>query len=474
MSSNTNEISAQFKLEELSNNFVCALQNQLEGAAHKSISTLPDELTGDWFNFSCKIKQDSLKFSYQSPSGEPDIDALVQALIDAGAQKISIRTTHSQSGETSTFKFDIHKLEHILDSNGRLDVTKFQELPKRESLKLIETALAVQHLPLLTQLFTGLFDINQAINKYDWPPLLIAADKGKTATVRHLLKLGADVNATDGGKQSVGLTALVLASGACALDTVKCLLEHGADPDMTTLQYSDQTGALHEPLMNLCESTDCDRQARLPVLKKADKTLRVMRYLISQGAQPQPSRFATYVIKTLVHYDLKELLEFSIQHQLFDFAKIDASDLRSYLRNARTVSMASYLVTHIKPLNILPEKALHNFPDSLVASMSEAIRDQDEERAAAMEYLLRLIASLSSPPRLQDTRAIFTVCRGGCDTGPFLNNSRVLQLLLELGVSACPEPDHEGKTPLDHARARKLSSLVEILEKNQDTTLSLT
>src|SRR5688572_28701411 len=61
------------------------------------------------------------------------------------------------------------------------------------------------------------------------PPLLRAAEAGRTDEVRRLLEGGADVN--EKFPELGGLTPLMLAAMRGHLDTVKLLLKAGADPN---------------------------------------------------------------------------------------------------------------------------------------------------------------------------------------------------------------------------------------------------
>ena len=76
-------------------------------------------------------------------------------------------------------------------------------------------------------------------------PLLLAARKGNSETVRLLLAHGANVNAQD---YYLAWTPLILASALGHKKVVKLLLEHGADIDikdqngMTALKYAVKNG----------------------------------------------------------------------------------------------------------------------------------------------------------------------------------------------------------------------------------------
>ena len=72
------------------------------------------------------------------------------------------------------------------------------------------------------------FDLEREINKEGWRPLMFAAAEGRLQTVRLLLELGANVNATN----DLGRTALMFASIYGYEEIAAVLLDVGADPNI--------------------------------------------------------------------------------------------------------------------------------------------------------------------------------------------------------------------------------------------------
>jgi len=81
-------------------------------------------------------------------------------------------------------------------------------------------------------------------NIADWTPLDGAASVGATEVAAQLIAAGADVNAAGPAGSTSGATPLLRAVGNEHSDTVKLLLEHGANPDTAYV-----TGAGSTPLM---------------------------------------------------------------------------------------------------------------------------------------------------------------------------------------------------------------------------------
>lgn len=93
------------------------------------------------------------------------------------------------------------------------------------------------------------------INEFGRIPLIAAAEKGDTDTVRLMLKNGAAINKTAGGMGMFGATALMMAAKNGHMDTVAFMLQNGADATLIdelgrdAASYARQSG--HTEIISL-------------------------------------------------------------------------------------------------------------------------------------------------------------------------------------------------------------------------------
>ncbi len=137
-------------------------------------------------------------------------------------------------------------------------------------------------------------------------PLDVAALMGATEVASQLISAGADVNAAGPANTTGGATPLLLATGNDHTDTVKLLLEHGANPDAA---YT--TGAGSTPLMLAANSgnseiarlllehgarTDLgDNEHKTALYRAVDRgNVKVVQLLLAHGANPNERTSQNY------------------------------------------------------------------------------------------------------------------------------------------------------------------------------------
>jgi len=89
-----------------------------------------------------------------------------------------------------------------------------------------ETALMMASLRSQSTWAQRLIDLGAAVNRPGWSPILYVASAGDVATLRVLLKAGADIQA----RNPSGSTPLIMAARFGQEDVVRALVAAGADP----------------------------------------------------------------------------------------------------------------------------------------------------------------------------------------------------------------------------------------------------
>ena len=107
----------------------------------------------------------------------------------------------------------------------------------------LHLAAARNNAAMVALLLTNHADV-KVRNIADWTPLDVAASVGATEVAAQLIAAGAEVNAAGPVNSTGGATPLLRAAGNEHSETVKLLLEHGANPDTAYI-----TGAGSTPLM---------------------------------------------------------------------------------------------------------------------------------------------------------------------------------------------------------------------------------
>jgi hypothetical protein len=118
-------------------------------------------------------------------------------------------------------------------------------------------------------------DVDQPSGRADWPPLIHAIHKGRTAAVSRLLAHGASV-AGDRGRR-----ALLMASGYGDVETVRLLLARGVQLPQTAEEGASLMAAAVGGAWDIdYEWTGCERHTQVVrLLLAADSDLQVVREL---------------------------------------------------------------------------------------------------------------------------------------------------------------------------------------------------
>ena len=215
--------------------------------------------------------------------------------------------------------------------------------------------------------------------------LFTAARKGDTQTLAKLLQQGYDVNYVC-TQQCKGWTPLLIASAEGHTDTVKFLLEHGANPNAqnrlgrTSLHFAANYG--FEPIVTLLLQYGAD-----PTIETYDKPEEAPRKVVETALRQtvsDPQNQAAYrILKMLVYktddvncelWDYTPLVE-AFRHNDYDFAKY----LLEHGANPY----------HIKTVTLSPGQTIHYELEHLSTSskMQALLRPYQQVRDTELELL---------------------------------------------------------------------------------------
>ena len=139
-------------------------------------------------------------------------------------------------------------------------------------------------------------DVDQPSGRADWPPLIHAIHKGRTAAVSRLLVHGASV-AGDAGRR-----ALLMASGYGDVETVRLLLARGVQLPRTAEEGASLIAAAVGGAWDIdYEWTGCERHTQVVrLLLAADSDLRVVRELAPRSIARARATFQNRVAEMYV------------------------------------------------------------------------------------------------------------------------------------------------------------------------------
>ena len=174
-------------------------------------------------------------------------ETLLAAKADANASDIDGNTPLTAAVKNDNYKLAAAMLALGANPNLQNKILPGQPGQLQGSGDLYGTALhlaaARNNAAMVALLLTNHADV-KVRNIADWTPLDVAASAGATEVASQLIAAGADVNAAGPVNSTGGATPLLRATGNDHSETVKLLLEHGANPDAAYI-----TGAGSTPLM---------------------------------------------------------------------------------------------------------------------------------------------------------------------------------------------------------------------------------
>jgi len=276
-------------------------------------------------------------------------------------------------------------------------------------------------------------------------PLTAAAETGEIEIARLLIERGAEVNHRDGRFQ----TPLFLAVSQGDLAMARFLLEHGADPRVTAKAKSPLYEASirgHQAMAALLLEYGAPVAPGTPdpfhgALEAGH--LEVMRLLWLSGADPdQPDRKGHRPLHRSVHLGLEHfvppLLAMGADPEAPDAAGRTAIDLAQATEQASILQALSDLGASEIPHVLIGR----NMPEALRRLVERGGTDALEHRQLGLDPL---------------------------QLAAFLGRARIVDLLLELGISPDHRPHAEAPTPLHLAAAGNRQAVLDrLLEAGAD------